>query len=63
MAVPAHDERDFEFATEFARDSRDDRIAPSRGTLLRLSGLYALKLGSRWIVGFGEPAWSEELGG
>jgi hypothetical protein len=22
-----------------------------------------LKLGSRWIVGFGEPTWSEELGG
>jgi len=23
----------------------------------------ALKLGQRWIVGFGEQAWSQELGG
>ena len=34
-------ERSVNLETEFLRDSRDDPFAPTRGTLLRLTGLYA----------------------
>ena len=34
-------ERSANLKTEFLRDSRDDPFAPRRGTLLRLTGLYA----------------------
>ena len=34
-------ERSVNLETEFLRDSRDDPFAPRRGTLLRLTGLYA----------------------
>ena len=39
--------RSIDLSTEFVRDTRDSRFAPSRGTLLRLTGLYAIKLGRR----------------
>jgi outer membrane protein assembly factor BamA len=39
--------RSVNLSTEFVRDTRDDRIAPTRGTFLRVSGLYAIELGSR----------------
>ncbi len=39
--------RSVDFSTEFLRDSRDSRFAPTRGMLLRLTGLYAIKLGRR----------------
>jgi outer membrane protein assembly factor BamA len=39
--------RSVNFTAEFLRDSRDDRIAPTRGMLCRLTGLYAIKLGRR----------------
>ena len=38
--------RTVNLTTEFTRDSRDDRIAPSRGSVVRLTGLYAVKLGA-----------------
>ena len=39
--------RSINFTTEFLRDSRDNQISPTRGAFMRLSGLYAIKLGSR----------------
>ena len=39
--------RSVELRTEFLRDSRDDPFAPTRGALLRLTGLYA----SSFILG------------
>jgi outer membrane protein assembly factor BamA len=39
--------RSVDWELEVLRDSRDNRIAPTRGTLLRFTGLYAVKLGSR----------------
>jgi outer membrane protein assembly factor BamA len=39
--------RSVNFSAEFLRDSRDDRIAPTRGTFLRATGLYAIELGRR----------------
>ncbi len=39
--------RSVSFTSEFTRDTRDDRIAPTRGALLRLSGLFAIELGRR----------------
>ena len=39
--------RSVNWKLEVLRDSRDNRIAPTRGTLLRFAGLYAIKLGSR----------------
>ena len=39
--------RSVSFKSEFTRDTRDDRIAPTRGALLRLSGLFAIELGRR----------------
>ena len=56
--------RSINFSTEFTRDSRDDRISPSRGTFLRLSGLYAIKLGSRStyvLDGEAEARWYQRL--
>jgi len=44
-AILTERSRTVNFTTEFLRDTRDDRIAPTRGSLLRLSGLYAVKLG------------------
>ena len=37
--------RSIDLSTEFMRDTRDNRFAPARGSLLRLTGLYAIKLG------------------
>jgi outer membrane protein assembly factor BamA len=37
--------RSIDLSTEFLRDTRDNRFAPTRGSLLRLTGLYAIKLG------------------
>ena len=39
--------RSVDLSTEFLRDTRDNRFAPNRGMLLRLTGLYAIKLGQR----------------
>lgn len=39
--------RSVNFTAEFQRDSRDDRISPTRGTFLRATGLYAIELGRR----------------
>lgn len=39
--------RSIDLSTEFLRDSRDSRFAPTRGMLLRVTGLYAIELGRR----------------
>ena len=39
--------RSVSFTSELLRDTRDNRIAPSSGSLLRLSGLYAIQLDRR----------------
>ena len=39
--------RSVNWKLEMLRDSRDNRIVPTRGTLLRFTGIYAVKLGSR----------------
>lgn len=39
--------RSIDMSTEFLRDTRDSRFAPTKGSLLRLTGLYAIKLGRR----------------
>jgi len=39
--------RSISFTSELTRDTRDDRIAPTRGALVRLSGLFAVELGRR----------------
>ena len=38
--------RSISLTSELLRDTRDSRIAPSRGSLLRMSGLVALELGA-----------------
>ncbi len=39
--------RAIDLSLEFQRDSRDDRIAPTRGSFLRATSLYAIELGAR----------------
>ena len=45
--ILAERSRSVSFTSELLRDTRDDRIAPRRGSLLRLSGLFAIELGAR----------------
>ncbi len=39
--------RSINLSTEIVRDTRDSQIAPSRGSFVRLSGLYAIQLDAR----------------
>ncbi|MEW6753633.1 MAG: POTRA domain-containing protein [Candidatus Latescibacterota bacterium] len=45
--ILAQRSRAVNFTAEVQRDTRDDRISPTRGTFARFTGLYAIKLGAR----------------